>query len=172
MSRWILALSAVLLSLPALAAGPHSDPAAKAPDSAFVVFVCEHGSAKSLVAAAHFNEIARQRGLPWRAVSRGTVPDEEMAVAATKGLKADGLPVPEGKPAALTQADLDTAREVVLFAVDLPSSLQPRLPPATWQVPPVSGDYAAARAAIVARIEQLLTDLERGEPSARKSAGA
>lgn len=44
-----------------------------------VLFVCEHGSAKSVVAAAHFNRLAEQRGLPFHAISRGTAPDEEMA---------------------------------------------------------------------------------------------
>ena len=44
-----------------------------------VLFVCEHGSTKSTVAAAHFNKLAGERGLKLRAVSRGTNPDEEVA---------------------------------------------------------------------------------------------
>ncbi|MGH9334858.1 MAG: hypothetical protein ACRD21_14045, partial [Vicinamibacteria bacterium] len=40
-----------------------------------VVFVCEHGAAKSVIAAAHFNRLAKERELPFRAISRGTVPD-------------------------------------------------------------------------------------------------
>lgn len=35
-----------------------------------VVFVCEHGSSKSLVAATLFNKMAEQRGLTVRALSR------------------------------------------------------------------------------------------------------
>lgn len=35
-----------------------------------VVFVCEHGNVKSLMAASYFNQLAAQRGLRWRAVSR------------------------------------------------------------------------------------------------------
>jgi hypothetical protein len=38
---------------------------------AIVVFVCLHGSVKSQMAAAHFNRIAKERGLPAIAVSRG-----------------------------------------------------------------------------------------------------
>ena len=49
--------------------------------------VCEHGSAKSVVAAAHFNYIARERNLKLRAISRGTNPDEEIAPKAAEGLK-------------------------------------------------------------------------------------
>ena len=40
-----------------------------------VVFVCEHGNVKSLMAASCFNQLAEQRGLPFRAVSRGVAPD-------------------------------------------------------------------------------------------------
>ena len=36
--------------------------------AATVVFVCEHGAAKSVVAAAHFNRMARERGLAVRAI--------------------------------------------------------------------------------------------------------
>jgi protein-tyrosine-phosphatase len=53
-----------------------------------VVFVCEHGSAKSVVAAANFNRLAGERGLGLRAVSRGTDPDAEIAPNAEAGLRA------------------------------------------------------------------------------------
>ncbi len=43
--------------------------AAAAPPS--VVFVCEHGAAKSVIATAYFNKIAAQRQLPYRAQFRG-----------------------------------------------------------------------------------------------------
>lgn len=125
-----------------------------------VVFVCEHGSAKSVVAAAHFNSLAEKRGLPWRAVSRGTDPDAEMAPAALRGLKEDGLPEPQGKPVALSQADLDAAEAVVTFALDLPKDLHPESPAARWEVPPVSTSYADSRAAMVKLIEEMIAKLE------------
>jgi pyruvate/2-oxoglutarate dehydrogenase complex dihydrolipoamide acyltransferase (E2) component len=56
-----------------------------------IVFVCEHGAAKSVMAAAHFNKLARERGLNLRAVARGTSPDKEIAPKAALGLQADGL---------------------------------------------------------------------------------
>jgi len=51
-----------------------------------VVFVCEHGSVKSLMAAQWFNRLAHERGLRLRAVSRGLTPD-----AAVPGPVADHL---------------------------------------------------------------------------------
>jgi hypothetical protein len=36
-----------------------------------VVFVCEHGSVKSLIASTYFNQRAKARGLAFAAVARG-----------------------------------------------------------------------------------------------------
>jgi arsenate reductase len=35
-----------------------------------IVFVCEHGSAKSVIAAAYFNRIVKERNLPFEAAAR------------------------------------------------------------------------------------------------------
>ena len=67
-----------------------------------VMFVCEHGAAKSLVATAYFNKIAAERGIPYRATFRGTSPQAELSVAASKGLREDGLEIPAGRPSAIT----------------------------------------------------------------------
>jgi arsenate reductase (thioredoxin) len=143
-------LAAMILG--ALMTAPESKPVET------VLFVCEHGSAKSVVAAAHFNRIAADRGLPFRAISRGTAPDPEMAPPAVKGLLGDGLKPDEPTPAKLEQSDLDTAVRVVTFW-DLPSELQPTSPVERWEVPPVSTDYARSRDAMLAHIEQLLLEL-------------
>ena len=80
-----------------------------------IVFVCEHGSPKSIVAAAHFYRLAGERDLGLRAVSRGTDPDAENAPNAEGGLRADGLAAVERSPAKFTQADADAAVRVVTF---------------------------------------------------------
>ena len=49
-----------------------------APANKTIVFVCLHGSVKSQMAAAHFNRIARERGLPFVAVSRGIAVDSSI----------------------------------------------------------------------------------------------
>ena len=125
-----------------------------------VLFVCEHGSAKSVVAAAHFNRIAADRGLPFHAISRGTVPDPEMAPAAVKGLLGDGLKPADPVPAKLTQSDLDTAVRVVSFC-DLPPDLKVATPIQRWEVPPVSTEYAKSREAMLELIEKLLIKLPK-----------
>ena len=54
-------------------------------EPAKVVFVCEHGSVKSLVAMEHFNRRARERGLPYQAVARGLAPDRAVPEAVRVG---------------------------------------------------------------------------------------
>jgi protein-tyrosine-phosphatase len=127
-----------------------------------IVFVCEHGSAKSVVAAAHFNRLAAERGLELRAVSRGTDPDAETSPAAEVGLRADGLLVVERSPAKLTQADADGAARVVTFC-ELPEGYAAAAPVERWDgVPPISEDYAKARDEIVERLGRLLGALGAG----------
>ncbi|HET9225750.1 MAG TPA: hypothetical protein VFR31_03725 [Thermoanaerobaculia bacterium] len=147
-----MTLTSLTLILGALLVAPEPKPAAT------VLFVCEHGSAKSVVAAAHFNQLAAARGLPFRAISRGTEPDPEMAPAAVEGLRGDGLKPEDPTPSKLEQADLDAAVRVVTFCA-LPSGLQAKSPVDQWEVPPVSTEYAASREAMLARIERLLIEL-------------
>jgi protein-tyrosine-phosphatase len=54
-----------------------------------VVFVCEDGSAKSLVAASFFERLAKERGIAVRALSRGTAPDASMPAAVVEALRGD-----------------------------------------------------------------------------------
>jgi arsenate reductase (thioredoxin) len=146
-------ISATMI-LGALMAAPEPKPVGT------VLFVCEHGSAKSVVAAAHFNRLAADRGLPFRAISRGTVPDTEMAPPAVKGLLGDGLKPADPTPAKLKQSDLDAAVRVITFC-DLPPELQVVSPVERWEVASVSTEYARSRDAMLAHIEQLLRELAK-----------
>ncbi len=65
-----------------------------------VVFVCLHGSAKSLIAAEHFCRLAAQQGLDVRATSAGTDPDPEIPLHVIEGLLADGIDVRGRRPPA------------------------------------------------------------------------
>lgn len=125
-----------------------------------VLFVCEHGSAKSTVAAAYFNRLAKERGVKLRAISRGTNPDPEVAPKALKGLEADGLASGAAKPQLLSAADTAGAVRVVTFC-ELPKDFKTSAPVERWDdIPPVSEDYGRSRAAIVERIKRLLEELK------------
>src|SRR5262245_62674723 len=89
-----------------------------------VVFVCEHGAAKSVIATAYFNKLASERGLSYRATFRGTSPQDDLSVRAVAGLKADGVPVPSGKPAAITDGDVSGATHIFAIGCPLPDAVR------------------------------------------------
>ena len=126
-----------------------------------IVFVCEHGSAKSVIAATHCRRLAQERGLNVEIVSRGSAPDAEVPAGVRNGLKADGLDVGSMKPAAVTASDLQGASKIISFGPDL-SPLAGGKPVEDWSATPaVSVDYQAARSYIVKRIQQLLDQVAK-----------
>ena len=121
-----------------------------------IIFVCEHGAAKSVIAAAHFNQLASQMGRDMRAVARGTHPDKAHSPQAVKSLSEEGLTPAEATPQKLTAEELKAAQNVIAFC-DLPTEYQPETRIEHWEdVPPVSKNYETARDIIVERIHQLL----------------
>jgi arsenate reductase (thioredoxin) len=132
------------------------------PKAAPVVFVCEHGNVKSLIAASLFDQVAEERGLPFRAVSRGLSPEKDVPTKVADALRGDGVDVRGFKPQPLTPVDVATASRVVAIGVDLSSFLrEEQVPTELWSdVPPASVDYAASRAALLRRIGVLLDELQ------------
>ena len=124
-----------------------------------VLFVCLHGAAKSVVAAAHFRALAGAQGLPLAAVAAGTEPDPELTPAAVKGLADDGLIPAPGTAApghAPRSAHGDAHRQLRL------RRRRRRLgqPVERWDdVPAVSDGYDGARTRIVERVRRLVGDL-------------
>jgi protein-tyrosine-phosphatase len=131
--------------------------AATVPTQPRVLFVCLHGAAKSVVAAAHFRRLATARGLPMTAVAAGIEPDPELAAGAVNGLTGEGLTAAPVRPRSITLYDLDSAARVVSFGCDVaPAKGQPI---EQWEVPAVSDGYETARRRIVENVERLITGL-------------
>ena len=128
-----------------------------------IVFVCLHGSAKSLIAAEYFRRLARQRGVDAEAISVGVEPDPEIPPKVVQGLLEDGIDVRGRRPRPVTGAALAKACHVVSFACDLGEMVPPGLPIERWDdVPAVSDGFGAARDIIVRRLPPLLARWEAG----------
>jgi hypothetical protein len=124
-----------------------------------VVFICEHGYAKSLVAARHFERLAEANGVPVRALSRGVDPGLAVPAAIADGLVADGFSVAGLLPTRITTEELHSADYVVLIAVevDVSGRSQPTL---RWDdVSPLSENYDRARDELVAHDIALLRQI-------------
>ena len=126
-----------------------------------VVFVCEHGAAKSVIAAAYFNKIAAERGLPDRAIYRGASPQAELSVSALKGLKEDGLTLPSDKPSSITAADVAAATHVFAIGCALPAHAASSGKADSWDDVPENQGYAAQRDAIKKHVERLIDQLQK-----------
>ncbi len=124
-----------------------------------VVFVCEHGTVKSVIAAEIFNKRAAERKLAFRAVSRGVTPDAAVPEGVAANLAKDGYDVAAFKPKALAKDDVAGAVQVVAIGVDPPLLAGAKAVSRWTDVPPASTEYAAARDAMAKRIEALLDTL-------------
>src|SRR5687767_880178 len=107
-------------------------------DTPIIVFVCEHGAAKSILAATYFNKLTHEKGLNIKAVARGTHPDQELSQKTVDGLFKDGLTPSESAPKKLLLVDVESAQRIISFC-DLPAEYPQIIPVEQWDdVPPVS----------------------------------
>ena len=124
-----------------------------------IVFVCEHGAAKSLLAATYFNHLAQQRNLGVQAIARGTTPDPELSAITVAGLMADGLSPSVSVPQKLTPEEVESAGQVISFC-ELPDRFQKKGRIEQWDdIPSVSENYEKARDIIVKQLLRLIDNL-------------
>jgi arsenate reductase len=124
-----------------------------------VLFVCLHGSAKSQMAAAHFNRMARERGLPHTAISRAIEPDKDIPPSIRAGLTGEGLEPVSEVPVSLSADEASRAMKVFAFN-EVPLDRKGTAIVTLWSdVSPATEDYDRARDAIVRHVEAVVCDL-------------
>lgn len=125
-----------------------------------VLFVCEHGAARSAIASAYFNRIAGEKSLDYVAIFRGTDPDTVLTSGTAAGLTRDGFDVRGYNPMKVTLADLEGASKIVTFDCRIPFDSDK--PVTAWNgIPPISKDYEVAREEIVTKFRELIRELEK-----------
>ena len=154
----ILAILVVVLSLGYSISKSHAQS-----HDAQVLFVCEHGNVKSLMAASYFNKLALEHRLPFHAVSRGTAPDSTtVPPAIVQGLRDDGFDVSSFRPSAVSASDVSASQRVITIGTTLPwdarATAQTKIE--QWNdVPPASIDYGATRDSLKRHIKKLVDEL-------------
>jgi protein-tyrosine-phosphatase len=160
MKEWcVRATLLTAIALTVAGAGQSQSAAVTTPDAP-VLFICEHGTVKSLMAKLLFERYAAAVGLNIRAESRGSAVEPAVPAWMQANIRADGFTLGTWKPAALTSADLRRARYVVSF--DVPSSVSDgaAAPRVQWDsLPAASQHYAASRDAIASRVRKLVDSL-------------
>jgi protein-tyrosine-phosphatase len=125
-----------------------------------VVFVCEHGAAKSVIAADYFNKLASERGLNYEAVCRATAPDSTLTSATRAGLKADNIQQNKN-PQKLALADTVNVTQIILFT-PLPNNYRTDIRIEDWSgTQNINASYSQRRDAIIKKINTLLNSLEK-----------
>jgi protein-tyrosine-phosphatase len=126
-----------------------------------VIFVCEHGAGKSVVAAAYFNKIAKDRNLDWEASCRGTNPDEEVSLATKDGLRSDNLLDPTLSPSQLVAGDTANVDRIILFT-PLPGDLRTSIKSEDWSsLPNIDAKYETRRDVLIKKINEFFDSMEK-----------
>ena len=131
-----------------------------------IVFLWPHGAAKSVVAAAYCQRLAKQWGIPLQITSAGTEPDAEVAPAVVALLRTEGIDVADQRPRRVTAEELAAASCIISMGCDLSDQARPGMPIERWDdVPSPSQDLQGARDRIRDHVEQLLATLKQAMPS-------
>lgn len=138
-----------------------SPPGTAEPARYRIVFVCLHGSAKSVIAAEHCRRIAARLGCTIETAAAGLEPDVAIPPFVVEGLRADGIDVRGRRPAPATRQMLEGAWRVVSLGCDLAPLVSPEVRVERWDdVPAVSEGFETARDVIVRHLRMLLDDCD------------
>lgn len=120
-----------------------------------ILFVCQHGSVKSVVATELLRRLAGGQGRDIEVRSFGISPENHVTAALEAALREDNIALSRNPSPTLAQKDLDSADIVVVFD-ELPAALNSRTVIDWFDVPSMIENYAAARAVLVPRLQRLL----------------
>lgn len=124
-----------------------------------ILFLCQHGGAKSVIAASLFNRVAGERGLSFVAVAAAAEePYDAVPVPVADRLQHEGLDVRAFKPRQVAPGEVGAAARIVTIGCDVPGAHE------RWDdVPAASedleGSVAAIRRHVDALAEALVEDL-------------
>jgi arsenate reductase (thioredoxin) len=121
-----------------------------------IVFLCPHGGAKSVIAAAYFNRMAAEQGLPYVAAAAAAEDPYDSVPEAVAGfLQRDGFDVHAFVPRPAEPGEIDRASRVIAIGCELTSAQVER-----WDdVPQASEDLQGSAAAIRRHVDELLEEL-------------
>ena len=136
-----------------------------------VLFLCPHNAAKSVLAAAYFDQHASARGLPFRADSAGTDPDAHPSPAVVAALRDEDIEVAGHRPRRVTELDLTNAYRVISLGCEPGDLPQTDSQIDRWDdVPPASRDLEVSCRAIRRHVDVLLEELANDTPPSSTTA--
>lgn len=129
-----------------------------------VVFLCPHGAAKSVIAAAYCQQLADQWGVSLHVTSAGTEPDAEVAPAVVALLRAEGIDIADQQPRRVTVEELATASRIISLGCDLGDLAHTGMEIERWDdIPSPSQNLLGARDRIRDHVEQLVLAIRHAD---------
>lgn len=124
-----------------------------------VLFLCQHGGAKSVIAASHFNRLAAERHLPFVAAAAAAEDPYDAVPAPVAGyLEQEGFDVRGIRPHRATPGEIESAARIVTIGCSLPGGAPTG---ERWDdVPQASENLEDSVAAILRHVEALAEDLD------------
>lgn len=116
-----------------------------------ILFLCPHGGAKSVIAAAYLSQL-----LPGQAMAAAAEdPYDSVPAPVAAMLASEGVDVSEFRPRSVEPRDLERATRIIAIGCDVPGANVER-----WNdVPMASVDLEGSAAAIRRHVEQLAAEL-------------
>jgi len=158
---WMAPLGAALLLGGAVTAA-RLEPIGSMGDPAPIVFVCRNGVAMSVWAAATFNRLAEERGLPERAAARAAIPSySAVPFSMVVALALDGFRIGGYAPRVVDASDARHAALVVAIDTELPRGVRASASRVdVWAgFPPMREQYFPSRAALKREVAELVARL-------------
>src|SRR5215207_5501984 len=78
-----------------------------------ILFLCPHHAAKSVLASAYFDQLARQHDLSFRAASAGTHPADAVLPAVVELLRTENIEFALQTPRHVTRDELESANRII-----------------------------------------------------------
>jgi arsenate reductase (thioredoxin) len=126
-----------------------------------ILFVCEHGAARSVIASAYFNKMADSLKLNYESIYRGTDPDSTLTHGIKKGLNMDNFDINGWMPELVTEKDIKNAYKVFTFDCVVPNPKNYSIIAEQWNgIPAISKDYEIARNAILEKVRGLIKQIQ------------
>jgi arsenate reductase len=121
-----------------------------------ILFLCQHGGAKSVIAASHFNRLATESGLPFVAAAAAAEdPYDAVPTPVADHLQREGFDVRDLEPHHVAPAEIERAAKIITIGCDVAGAHE------RWDdVPAASEDLEGSVAAIDRHVEALAEELD------------
>ena len=127
-----------------------------------ILFLCQHGGAKSVVAASQFNRLAAERGLPFVATAAAADdPYDAVPTPVADYLQREGFDVRAFRPHQVAPGEIESATRIVTIGCELAGVESGAVISDRWDdVPAASEDLEGSAAAIRRHVEALAEELD------------